>query len=236
VIIGGYSSSVGITYSDNTTLFTLSFNYLGGTTDLTWFDSGASCEYADFPNYNTLNDLPFATYYVNGQVGPGFQVDFTADKLLPEAGETVTFSSLVTGTPTAWNWSFTPATFVFVNGTSQGSQNPQVQFTTNGSYNASLAATQGTCTIPTLKSNFIHAGTKGLWTGTTSSDWNISTNWNNFLVPESTIDVVIPASSVNWPVYDGNLTIGTQCRSLKIEGTTSFMTITGNLVILPPTP
>jgi hypothetical protein len=233
VIAGGFNSVPnGISYADNTVLFTVTFNYLGGTTALTWFDNGASCEYGGpTPNYTTLNDLPYASYYNIGQVAPVLGVDFTADSLLPMVNQPVMLSDLTTGGPTAWNWTITPGTYTFLNGTSSVSQNPQVKFTLNGPYNISLAATKGTCTITKSKPNFIHCGTKGLWTGITSADWNVQSNWHNYMVPESTIDVVIPASSANWPVCTGDLVIGSQCRSLRLEGSTSLMTITGNLVV-----
>ena len=232
VVVGGYSSSSGITYPDNTVLFTVTFNYIGGTTALTWYDNGTSCEYDDYPGYYALNDIPYATYYINGQVSPLLVVDFTADNLLPAVNQTVLFTDLTTGGPTGWSWSFSPASYIFVNATSSGSPNPQVQFTSNGPYNVSLAATKNSCTITATRNNFIHAGTKGLWTGITSTDWNLPSNWHNYVVPESTTDVVIPASSViNWPVFAGDLIVGSQCSSLTLLGSTSRITITGNLVI-----
>jgi PKD repeat protein len=231
VVIGGYSSSSGITLPDNTVLFTVNFNYLGGTTALTWFDNGHSCEYAGYPGYPTLNDIPFSTYYTNGQVGPDMVVDFNANNLFPEVNQTVAFNDMTTGGPTGWNWSFTPGSYVFVNGTSAASQNPQVQFTSNGAYQATLAAAKGPCIISVTKPAYIHAGIKGLWTGITSGDWNIQSNWHNYTVPQGTTDVVIPASSSNWPVFSGDMTLGSQCNSLVLEGTASRLTITGNLFI-----
>jgi len=53
--------------SDGATLINLKFNFLGGTTNLTWFDDGASCEYTDAA-YNALNDFPTDCHYVNGIV------------------------------------------------------------------------------------------------------------------------------------------------------------------------
>jgi len=48
-------------------LIDLKFNFLGGTTNLTWFDDGASCEYTDAAYY-ALNDVPTNCHYVNGLV------------------------------------------------------------------------------------------------------------------------------------------------------------------------
>jgi len=235
VIIGGFSSSSsGINYPDNTILFTINFNYIGGTTALTWFDNGASCEYSGpAPDFFPLNDLPYATYYINGQVAPVIGVDFTADNLFPAVNQAVVFSDLTTGGPTSWNWTITPGTFIYLKGTNSGSQNPHVQFTSKGAYTVSLAATKGSCTITKTKTDFIHCGTNGLWTGITSTDWNIPSNWDNYMVPDSSTDVMIPASCANWPVYTGNLVMGVQCKTLTLESSSSMMTVTGNIVITP---
>ena len=47
------------------------------------------------------------------------------------------------------------------------------------------------------------------WTGTTSTSWNITTNWSPAVVPTGTSNVIIPGAvaSNNWPVFAGNVTI-----------------------------
>jgi len=70
----------------------------------------------------------------------------------------------------------------------------------------------------------------GLWTGTTSTSWSTASNWSNGLVPGSSVDITIPVSAPNWPVYTGNLTLGTNCRNVTMKGASQF-TITGNLSI-----
>lgn len=62
-------SGAGVTYPAGSTLFTLTFTYLGGSTDLTWNDLGGTCDFSN-PQAFSLNDIPFATYYTNGYVGP----------------------------------------------------------------------------------------------------------------------------------------------------------------------
>lgn len=75
VIIGGFPSGSGLTFPDNTVLITLYFNYLGGSTALTWYDNGTSCEYGGPPpNYSPLLDTPQSSYYLNGSVGPASSV------------------------------------------------------------------------------------------------------------------------------------------------------------------
>lgn len=71
ITVAGFvpTSSPGVTLPDNAVLVTLYFTYLGGTTDLTWFDNGESCEYGGPPvSYPVLNDIPASTYYIPGQV------------------------------------------------------------------------------------------------------------------------------------------------------------------------
>jgi hypothetical protein len=70
---GGYSDE-GISYPDQTVLFTIHFMYTGGNTALAWSDNGSSCEYQDAED-NTLFDLPFASFYQNGNVTELFEVE-----------------------------------------------------------------------------------------------------------------------------------------------------------------
>lgn len=70
----------------------------------------------------------------------------------------------------------------------------------------------------------------GLWTGTTSTNWSTASNWSDGIIPGSSTDIIVPVTSPNWPVFTGNLTLGTQCRNVTMKGT-SQLTITGNLSI-----
>jgi len=68
ITIGGFSATDGVTLADFAELVTIVFAYQGGYSDLTWFDDGPSCEYADYPDYNPYNDLPTSTFYINGSI------------------------------------------------------------------------------------------------------------------------------------------------------------------------
>ena len=65
ITMGWFGS--GATLPDGSTIITLSFNYTGGNSPVTWFENGSSCEYAN-ANGNVLNDIPDSIYYVSGQV------------------------------------------------------------------------------------------------------------------------------------------------------------------------
>jgi PKD repeat protein len=84
-------------------------------------------------------------------------VNFTASSTTPEVGQTVTFLDLSNPAATAWNWSITPNTYSYVNGTSNTSMNPQVQFNSAGTYSVSLLATNASGTGSLTKPNYINA-------------------------------------------------------------------------------
>ncbi len=156
--------------------------------------------------------------------------NFSASTITPLVNQTVTFTDMSTNIPTYWTWSFNPPTVTYVNGTSANSQHPQVQFTSNGIYSVSLTSGNGIGTDNETKTNYIYAGTPGLWTGINTQDWNTASNWHNFIVPGSVQDISIPGSAISWPVYNGNLTLGTNCGNITMDGA-SEITILGDLTI-----
>jgi PKD repeat protein len=157
--------------------------------------------------------------------------DFSADNTTPAVGQTVTFTDLSSNSPTSWSWSFNPSTVTYVVGNSN-SQNPQVQFNNNGVYTVSLTSTNTIGSDDETKTDYIYAGTPGLWTGLSTQDWNTASNWHNYLVPPSSQDVTIPAGLANWPSYNGNLVVGTHCNDIVMNGA-SELTVTGDLTISP---
>ncbi len=90
------------------------------------------------------------------QIGPmAPTASFTASTTLPCLGQTVTFTDQSTAGPTSWQWTFTPNTITFVNGTSATSQNPQVQFNAYGNYTVSLTATNSVGSNTNTQNNYI---------------------------------------------------------------------------------
>lgn len=72
VTIGRYLGSL-VTLTDGATLVNLKFNFISGSTPLTFLDDGESCAYSDIM-YNALYDYPQADFYhdglVTGQLAP----------------------------------------------------------------------------------------------------------------------------------------------------------------------
>jgi PKD repeat protein len=81
---------------------------------------------------------------------------FTASSVSPQVNETVTFTDQSTNAPTSWAWNFSPGTVTYMNGTSAGSQNPEVQFTAAGLYTVTLTATNASGSDSEIKTNFIN--------------------------------------------------------------------------------
>lgn len=214
-----YWSGSSASLPDGSDLVNLTFMYTGGASPLAWFDDGNSCRYAEGVAWPSLHDTPRTSYYLNGYVGPAPLVaDFTASPASGELNTTFVLTDQTTGGPSSWNWTLSPSTYYFVNGTSAASQNPQVRFTTEGVYSVTLVASRGTGSAIRIRTGYLSVGTPGIWTGITSTDWFTGSNWQNSAVPPSYAYIVIPNTAPNWPHLAGSLSIGTLCKSIAIQG------------------
>ena len=93
---------------------------------------------------------------VSGTLTP--TVNFTADKHILCQGEFVQFTDSTQNCPISWNWSFSPNTVTFLNGTSATSQNPTVQFDAFGGYDVTLTAWNGVGSNNITKTMYIING------------------------------------------------------------------------------
>ncbi|MCD4744993.1 MAG: S8 family serine peptidase, partial [Bacteroidales bacterium] len=57
----------------------------------------------------------------------------------------------------------------------------------------------------------------GLWTGTTSTDWGTTTNWDDGNIPVASTDVIIPTSPTGGNFPETNTGGGAVCNNLTIE-------------------
>ncbi len=231
LIVGGYGPGIH-TIPDGDVLFYACFYYHGGTSTLTWYDTdGISCEFADATTLDPLSDLPQNVYYIDGLV-TSLSIDFLADLVNPPKNTTVNFTDLTSGAPTAWEWSFDrPADVVYCGGTNCHTQHPKVKFLNGGHYNVSLTVHKSSLVDSKTKDRYVLAGISGFWIGEVSSEWNLFKNWDNWLVPDASTDIIIPASASFWPVFNGDLTIGIQCKSITLIDILSQLTINGNFII-----
>jgi hypothetical protein len=158
--------------------------------------------------------------------------DFSASTTTPaNSFTTVNFTNLSTGTPTLfYTWTFSPSTVTYVSGSST-SQNPSVRFNNPGAYTVSLQVVNSYGNVTETKTDYIHMGLPGNWTGATSTNWNTATNWENHMIPTSSDIVQILPTAVRWPTKTGNLTLGTDCGGISMASAYTELTVTGDLTI-----
>jgi len=109
VIASGYISGTetGVHLADDAVLFTLTFLYHSGSTALTWYDNGTSCEYGNFwlPEFVTAIDVPKASFYVDGSIGELFRPTVvTSGSATINKGESTDITFTLTG---AGPWALT---------------------------------------------------------------------------------------------------------------------------------
>ena len=84
--------------------------------------------------------------------------DFVANDTTPNIGATVSFTDKSTEVPTSWLWSFSPNDVTYVDGTSNISENPKVQFGGIGKHTVVLTATNNAGSNTKTKTNYIDVG------------------------------------------------------------------------------
>lgn len=70
----------------------------------------------------------------------------------------VAFTDYSAFTPIAWEWTFSPSSFAFLEGTDKNSKNPVLSFTQAGKYDVSLQVTNAAGTNSKTSGDFISAG------------------------------------------------------------------------------
>lgn len=87
------------------------------------------------------------------------KAEFDASKTAICLGETVQLFDYSFHGPTSWTWTISPGTngvdWIFTNTTSASSEQPSVQFLTQGTYTISLSVSDGTDQVSETKTNFI---------------------------------------------------------------------------------
>ncbi|HYR75689.1 MAG TPA: Calx-beta domain-containing protein [Pyrinomonadaceae bacterium] len=93
----------------------------------------------------------------------------------------------------------------------------------NGTASSNVTADVPVTAGPSAASGTQTLTTPGTWLGTTSTDWNVATNWSCSVIPTSTTDVTIPSGG-NQPVIGA---VGGTVRNLTINSGAT-LTITGS--------
>jgi hypothetical protein len=104
ITMGWFGSATSL--ADGSVIMTLTFNYVSGNSELTWYDDGSSCEYAD-GSYNILNDVPQGTYYINGNICAVVETPgpVTGDTSVCQGEQGLTYSIDQVPNATGYTWS-----------------------------------------------------------------------------------------------------------------------------------
>ncbi len=86
------------------------------------------------------------------------EISFSVNDTIPRTDDTVLFVDNSIYNPVSWQWEFIPGNVDFVNGTSAGSQNPQVVFGTPGIYTVKLTASNLNGSNSLQKESFVYSG------------------------------------------------------------------------------
>jgi len=135
--------------------------YLNGTTNTSQnpqvrFDVPGPYDVALTATNASGSDTETKIAYINATHVPPV-ADFVADNLSPTTVDPVVFTDLSTNTPDYWQWSFTPATITYLNGTDETSQNPEVMFDEIGLYTVQLIAANDGGQDTAIKVDYIEA-------------------------------------------------------------------------------
>jgi hypothetical protein len=209
------------TLSNGSTIATMGFNYVNGTTALTFNNVsslGSDCEYAD-QTLLPLIDTPTSTYYFNGQVSTaalGGNVTGGSTIYYGASTGNLTLSGHL-GSVLKWQKQYNGEGYTDIPSTAGltvYSETPS--YTGTWDYRAVVENT--TCDTSmnsgaTSVTVLTPVGTSKTWTGATSSDWKTPTNWNPPGTPVTTDNVIIPTGAPAMPVVL-NMIVG--CNNLFI--------------------
>ncbi len=85
-------------------------------------------------------------------------VDFISPDTVLCSGGIAYFTDQSLGCPIAWNWSFSPATVTYLEGTDENSQHPVVQFDATANYDVSLTVTNSAGSSSMDKDDYVFTG------------------------------------------------------------------------------
>ncbi len=189
--------------------------------------SNPNCFYADgsLANIEIVN-ITDAIGTISFTVNIGTVTNFVANKTETCPNSTVQFTDQSTGGPSTFIWTVTPATHVYVNGTSASSQNPQIQFTSPGLYSVSLLANGVGGPNVKIRNNYI--------TVLAQQSPPVTDNFESGTFATNNITLKNPDNLTTWAVYNGvgGNTPGTQAAFMDFRDYSS--TGAKDYLVLPP--
>ncbi|MCD4736521.1 MAG: PKD domain-containing protein, partial [Bacteroidales bacterium] len=127
------------------------------------------------------------------------EVYFTVSDSVTCSGKDVIFTDMSLNFPVQWDWTFSPGTVTFINGTNQNSQNPEVTFDDSGIYTVALTATNSGGSGSLTKTDYIHIGGIAIPFTDNFESGNFETNgWS----------IDNPDFDITWEVNDIGGTLG----------------------------
>ena len=140
------------------------------------------------------NDTKTRTNYITVVEDGSLTADFTVDKTIIEAGDTVHFTDQSLGNVTSWNWEFSGG-----NPATSTEQNPTVVYEIAGVYDVKLTISDGTNTSEKIKTTYITVY-EPLVADFTANPTNVEIGETVAFTDQSTGNV----TSWNWQFPGGN--------------------------------
>lgn len=141
------------------------------------------------------NNMYIDNVNITGSAGVAPVADFSASKTSGCTSDTIVFTDLSTNSPTGWNWTFSPSTVTYVNGTSASSQNPEVIFNGSGNYQVSLNSSNTVGNDSEVKAAYVSIAT------TVVPSASISSSDTSICAGASVIFTATPSNGGPSPAY-----------------------------------
>jgi PKD repeat protein/photosystem II stability/assembly factor-like uncharacterized protein len=126
-------------------------------------------------------------------------VDFTADNIVPCGTDIIRFTDLSLNCPISWQWQFGSTQISFLEGTSENSQNPVVQYHETGSYNVTLIAHNANGQAHLTKNNYVMIGGMPLPYSEDFENGSLTDAYWTVENPDLNITWELTEVSGNWP-------------------------------------
>jgi hypothetical protein len=221
-----WTNIIPVTLPTGSTLISLAFHYLNGTTSLAFNNSssgGGDCEYAD-QNGDPLIDIPTSTYYTNGQCSPGTNGGAVSGSTTINYNDNTGLLSLTgqIGEVIKWQKQYNGEGYFDIPGTNGQTTYSEFPVYT-GTWDYKAVVQYGSCSqqnsVPATVIVLTPSGVPKSWQGIVSDDYKNPENWSPPGVPAIIDNVEIPAGKPHYPVVKF---LNLSCHNLHIIQGASF--------------